>query len=241
MESLDLYVTDNGSNKKPATTWEKAAATRWGAYISDIEERAILQAHALTKKPTVGLEVGCEGGRWSKMLTDMQWSMLCTDVNEKTLQICKDRIPSACCVLVDPDDEGLSCRSESVDLLLCVEVPPVIRADWFVNEAHRVLRKDGIVVGVIWNLFSFRGFFAHLRASWRGKVDYYTIAYPFWKKKLSAQGFEILHEEGYCWFLFNRFSNSVFVPYFTRLEKELGLRKRVNQSPWVVFVAQKKR
>ena len=197
--------------EKVFTKWEKAATTRWGAYISDIEKRAILKAHNLSNKPKIGLEIGCEGGRWSKMLIDLQWTMICTDVNEKVLTLCKNRIPTADCVLVSPNDHGVSCASESVDLLLCVEVPPVIQADWFINEAFRVLQKDGLIVGVFWNLFSFRGFLAHTRASLKGRVDYYKIAYPFWKKRLARRGFDVLWEEGYCWFPFNRFSDSAFV------------------------------
>lgn len=90
-------------------------------------------------------------------------------------------------------------------------------------------------------LSSFRGFGAHVRASLKGRVDYYKLAYPAWKKRLSNQGFNLVHEEGYCWFLFNRFSDSAFVPYFTGLEKRLGLRELANLSPWVTFVFQKTR
>lgn len=96
-----------------------------------------------------------------------------------------------------------------------------------------------MIVGVFWNLLSYRGLIAHIKTSFIDGFDYYKIAYPFWRRKLLNKGYRMLYEEGYCWFPFRRASNSVFVPYFTGLEKGLGLRKLAAVSPWIVFVAQK--
>ena len=221
------------------TYWEKVASTRWGAYVTDIEKQAILRAHDLSRKPATALEIGAEGGRWSKVLADLGWSMICTDINEKSLALCKKRMPTANCILVRPDENKLPCESESVGLLLCIEVAPVIQADWFASEAFRVLQNDGLIVGVFWNLLSFRGYFSHMRSSFKGDFDWYKISYPFWRRKLLSGGYSLLYEEGYCWLPFSRASNSVFVPFFVRLEKYLGLRKLASVSPWVVFIAQK--
>ncbi len=45
-----------------ATYWERIALLKWGSYVSGIEEQAILKAHNLAAKPSIALEVGCEGG-----------------------------------------------------------------------------------------------------------------------------------------------------------------------------------
>jgi hypothetical protein len=63
------------------TYWESIAQTRWGSYITEIEKRAILKSNNLSKKPSNALEIGCEGGRWSKLLSDLGWNMTCTDIN----------------------------------------------------------------------------------------------------------------------------------------------------------------
>lgn len=222
------------------TYWEKVANTRWGAYTTDIARCAILKAHDLSRKPATALEIGTEGGRWSKLLADLGWNMVCLDVNDEVLKICKKRIPEATCILVKPTDNKIPYANDSVNLLLCVEVAPVIQSDWFINEAFRVLQNDGLIVGVFWNLLSFRGLFSHIKTSFAGGFDYYKIAYRSWKYDLSISGFRILHEEGYCWFPFSRASNSAFVPYFTRLEKKSGLRKLPDLSPWIAFIAQKR-
>jgi SAM-dependent methyltransferase len=222
------------------TFWEKVGNTRWGAYTTEIARLAILRGHHIAARPTVALEIGCEGGRWSSLLANLGWSMICVDTDAEVLKLCQKRIPSANCILANPSDDKVRCESDSIDLLLCVEVGPVIQSDWFIEEGLRVLRNDGVIVGVFWNLLSLRGLFGHARAAFAGDFDFYKIPYPSWKRKLSNRGFRILYEEGYCWFPFSRASNSALVPYFTLLEKVLGLRKLIFFSPWVVFIAQKK-
>lgn len=221
------------------TYWEKTAATKWGSYVTDLERFAILKAHELSEKPEIAFEIGVEGGRWSKLLADLGWKLICTDVDEETLAICQKRISTAHCVLVEPDDNRLPSHSESISLLLCMEVAPVIQSDWFIGEASRVLQNDELMVGVFWNLLSLRGSFAHLRSSYTGEYDYYTYSYRMWRRKLLYRGYNLLHEEGFCWFPFRRQSNSKLIPYFVRAEQRLGLRKLPLISPWVVFIAQK--
>jgi hypothetical protein len=229
----DVHLTHN-------TFWEKVATTRWGAYISDIEKRAILKAHELSSKTSTALEIGADGGRWAKLLTDLGWKMICTDTNEQTLAMCKKRIPTAHCILVRPDDNKIPSKSESIGLLLCIEVLPVIQSDWFINESFRILQNDGLVVGVFLNLLSFRGFFAHMGSVFTGQEDkYYKHSYFRFKRKLFGSGYSLLYEEGYCWFPFTRQSNSVLVKYFSPAEKLLWLHKLTHISPWIVFIAQK--
>ncbi len=221
------------------TYWEKVAKSRWGSYTSEIEKDAILRSHYLTTRPTTALEIGCEGGRWSKLLSDFGWRLICTDVNQQTLNICKKRIPTAKCILVSPDDSKIPCNTESRGLVLCIEVSPAITADWFIDEVFRVLQKGGLVVGTFWNQLSYRGLLQHFIASSRGSYDWYSLSYSAWKRRFRTRGFTFIHEEGFYWFPFQRASNSPLVPVTTRIERFLGLRKLVCLSPWVVFVAQK--
>ncbi len=219
--------------------WETAARTRWGAYISDVERQMIQLAHDLFPRTTSALEIGCGGGRWCRFLWELGWKVTCTDINEARLNLCKKIIPAAECTLVNPEDDTIPCESGAFDLLLCIEVVEVIQSHWFMDEIVRLMRPDGLVVGVFWNLYSFRGVFGHFKAVLRGEFDFYKMDYPSWKNKLIDKGFRILHEVGYCWFPFSRTSNSALIPYFTRLEKALGLRRLINVSPWIAFIAQK--
>jgi SAM-dependent methyltransferase len=238
MSSAPIVVEN--VNQDEITFWEKVAESKWGSYISEIEKRAILKAHFFSRRPSEAVEIGCEGGRWSKLLTDVGWKMTCVDINPKTLGLCQRRLPTARCVLVDRSASRVPCDTLSMGLMLCIEVSPVMPdSDWFIDEARRVLRPGGIIVGSFYNLLSYRGFIAHTTASLRGVYDYYRFFYPAWRRMLRKRGFVFLHEEGLCWFPFRRASNSALVPGLTAAEHYLGLRKVVNLSPWVVFVAQK--
>jgi SAM-dependent methyltransferase len=221
------------------TAWEKVARTTWGAYVSDVEKRAILEAHFLARHPADALEIGAEGGRWSRMLAGLGWTMTCTDVQADMLDLCQERLPAAKCILVEADDTRLPCESDSLHLLLCIEVPPVMNAEWFVSEASRVLRMDGLIVGVFWNLLSWRGLAVHTTDRVAHRGDYYKQSYPSWRRKLVRSGYNILYEEGYCWFPFRRASNSRLVRYCVCMEKWMGLRRLTALSPWVVFIAQR--
>ena len=104
-------------------------------YITGIEKHAILLGQELAGPPTTAFEAGCDGGRWSKMLADLGWEMTCTDVNADALAVCRKRMPDARCIVAKPEDAGLAAEPDSTQLLLCIEVPPVIQADWFIPEA----------------------------------------------------------------------------------------------------------
>ena len=223
------------------TKYEKLAKMRWGSYITKVEKRVVLKANALAKGaiPTTALDIGCDGGRWSKLLVDLGWDVVCTEINPDTLAICQRRIPTAKCILMDKDDTTLPCETESLGLLLCIEVTPVLESEWFITEASRVLHHGGLIVGVFLNLLSFRGYYRHLVDSARGQFDSYKFSYPSWRSKFCKQGFQMIFEEGICWFSFRRASNSPLIPIFTQIEHYLGLRRLPSLSPRIVFVAQK--
>src|SRR5256885_16316767 len=103
--------------------WELVGhSTKYGRYTSEIERKTVLNAHNLITKPTTALEIGCEGGRWSKLLADFGWEMICTDIDQKSLAVCQRRIPTATCTLVSPEDTTFPCATESIGLTLCIQV-----------------------------------------------------------------------------------------------------------------------
>ena len=222
------------------TYWERAAETKWGAYITEAERRAVLLSHALSKTQNSAIELGCEGGRWCHLLSGLGWAITCTDVDADALAKCKARLPQANCIHVNPSDNFIPCPAQSADLILCIEVAPVIQSNFLIPECSRVLKNEGLFVGVFFNGCSIRGIIARLKRFFLGGYDYYKFSYSPWKKKLSECGFDVVHEFGFCWFPARRQSNSALVPYFIALERRLNLYRFPAFSPWIVFIAKKR-
>jgi hypothetical protein len=93
----------------------------------------------------------------------------------------------------------------------------------------RSLQQQTVVEGYIHDLLSVA----------RNRFDYYGTAYYRWKRELRRAGFQMLREEGLCWFPFSRTSNSPLVTLCTTAESRIGLRHLPVFSPWIVFAAQK--
>ncbi len=215
------------------------AEQRWGKYISEVELSLILQAHEVAGQPTTALEIGAEGGRWAKILADLGWDMICTDIVPEVLEVCQKRIPNAKCVLVDRDSITFPCETESARLLLAIEVHELVEQDWFIDEACRVLESGGLFVGVFQNTRSWRALIRNLKRDPPGSITHYTASYAPWRRKLSKRGIRMIREVGLCWMPFGRKSDSRLIPPAVTVERMLGLRKLPSLSPWVVFVAQK--
>jgi SAM-dependent methyltransferase len=223
------------------TFWERTAATAWGLYITGLEHDAIVRAAAKAGPPGRALEVGCEGGRWSRLLADLGWSMRCTDVDAEVLEVCTRKVPEAECILVDPESEVLPAETGSTQLVLCIEVGPVSQSAYFFPEAARVLSERGIVSVVAWNRSSLRGFVAATgsRLRRKGAHAFYNESYRNFERRLERAGFEVIERTGLCWFPFRRSSDSSLVPVAAAIEARLGLRKLPRISPWVLVTAQR--
>jgi SAM-dependent methyltransferase len=223
------------------TRWEAVGSTTWGSYISAIERAAILEAQRLWGPPANALDIGCEGGRWTALLDELGWSVTCLDVDNAALESCQLRVPSARCVFASPDSTSLACESGSVQLLLCIEVQPVVQSRWFFGEAARVLVPGGLMVAVTWNSVSIRGAAAAALSRLRrqGSHPFYRQAYRPWRHALVRQGFDILTERGLCWFPFGRASDSRLVPIVVPVEQRLGLARLPALSPWIIVTAKR--
>jgi SAM-dependent methyltransferase len=219
------------------TFWERAAETRWGQYVSALESQALQAAHDRFAAPAVGLEVGCDGGRWCRFLAERGWQMIATDVNPDSLRRCRERNHSIRCLLVGETDQVLPVDCQSIDLLVCIEVPEVIHRPWFLAEANRVLKSNGILVGSFFNLLSWRGVAAQLKSFMIRTPRYYYSTYASFRNTLPKHGFSVTHETGCCWSPFRRKSDSRLIPLATGLERRLGLNRLTSLSPWIVFTA----
>lgn len=220
--------------------------SRWGEYITE-REIDVLRFALDEASPGTALDIGCGAGRWSAMIHELGWRVVCTDVDPVSVARCAARIPEARCIQVSADDRTLPVETDEVQLVLVYEVDRVIESEWFVPEAARVLSPGGTLVFSYWNPMSLRGAaYRALGRLWKGEIqngvrrfqDYYRgPTYRAFRDAAEANGFRMAREEGICWFPFTRASNSRLVPVAVAAERMLGLRRLPTVSPWVICAA----
>lgn len=220
--------------------WEGIAQRRLGCYITEQERQVLEHGMALAGRPGAAVEIGCEGGRWSRLLAAQGWHLVCTDVDPVALEMCHRRLPAAKCVLVDKNQTRLPIRTNSVAFLLCYEVEPVSQADWFASEAARILAPGGMLAITFLNGLSVRAVIHRMLRHSSGAGAFYRRSYHSNRRSLQEAGFELLEELGCCWIPFPRDSNSPLIPVCAKLESALGLRSAPSLSPWVIALARKK-
>ena len=220
--------------------WEKVALTRWGKYVSRVEERMILNTESSIAAPRRVLDFGCGEGRWTKLLVERGWQAIGTDLDAKALAKYKTRNPSAQCILARGSETSLPVADGSVGMILCIELRAVLQSSWFVPETLRALAPGGVLCGIFHNRMSPRGFLRSYVDQKKGLPSFYLMTYNRWRKDVIRQGFEIVHEEGLCWFPFSRYSNSRLVPICVSLERVAQLHRLPHLSPWVAFAARKR-
>lgn len=250
VQRMTVHTGTPSAPVEEKTFWERAAETRWGAYMTEREREALLLASSLADRPALAVDVGCEGGRWSRLLHDAGWDLVCTDVNPETLALCDRRLPEATFLLTDPSATRIPVGDAAARLLLVSEVAPVSQSPWFPDEAARVLEPSGILVCTFYNPASARGMAYRLLRrieAWRGRPGvrfhehfYGGRPYAEFRKALRHRGFRVVYEEGLCWFPFSRQSDASLVPLCTALEARLGLRRLTTLSPFVIVIAQKR-
>ena len=239
----EVDVVKSGNETPQLDYWEIVGeSTRWGRYLAARERQVILRGMKAAGSPGRAVDIGCGGGRWSKILYDAGWQMTCIEVNEDALNSCLHKMPSATAILIPPTEYGIRCETGSQRLLVCMEAPEVIEFPWFSSEAHRILEKSGHVIGFYMNPQSWRGALWKLSRTTNGLggQHYSGPSYTVWKRNFLSNGFEMLHEESLAWSPFGRESNSALVPFAAEMERRLGLNRLVRFAPWVLFVARKK-
>ncbi len=238
--STDFVPPSRCQSSELQTYWDQVNRARWGRYIEAVEEEVVRDAVRGAVKSGSMVDVGCGGGRWSRLGMEAGLRTICLDTDVSVLETCRHRLPEAECVLTSPDQVTLPVASGTASIVLCMEVFPVVATEWFANEAARVLLPGGRLIGVFGNRASLRGWLWHFLKRDNGGIDFYPTAYSQWRKGMIARGFEFESQVGICWFPFGRSSDSVLIPACVRIEELLSLRRIPTMSPWIVFSACRK-
>ena len=225
------------------TTCEIKNTRRWGRYLTQLETEMLHDASSIAGGSGDALDVGCDGGRYSKVLSDLGWNLTCTDREKCRLELCRKRLPSARCLLVDAAEESLPVDSSSMNLVVCLEVLEVGTAKWFPGELYRVLRPGGVALFTFFNSMSLRGVVHRIIHGFGNnspnRFFYVGPSYGRYRRLVTGAGLKMVRELGFCWAPFSRGSDSPLIPAAVRLEKMVGLRNLPSLSPWVLVMVRK--
>jgi SAM-dependent methyltransferase len=97
------------------------------------------------KKTGILLSIGCGIGENEELFYTKEYSLIGTDISLNALKVAKKYCPKG--IYFQSKAENLPIKSESIDIILCIDMIEHIFDDELVlNEISRVLKKGGILV-----------------------------------------------------------------------------------------------
>ena len=211
------------------TTWEKAARTRMGKYLTRIETSFVIDS-ITGLRPQVIMDVGAGAGKFSLLEEENNGTVVCIELDNHgliRLKLQNDKVN-----VIQADARNIPLKNEVFEAIFMVEVLDYIpEAEKVFEECYRTLKHNGLFVFSFGNKSSIKQKLRKLR----GKS--YTHTYDRIMNWLSAIGFSVKRKIGFNWGLFGRTSENRLVPLFAGIERIFGLRKLPSFSPWVMVHA----
>lgn len=213
------------------THWEKAAKTKMGIYLTNVETDFVLNAINLAECSLV-VDLGAEAGRFSIIAAKNNVDIIAIDVEVHGLK--RLRLKNKLVNVVLADARRIPLKENLLDAAFMIEVLDYIpELETVLMECHRILKCERSLILSFGNKSSLK---SKLRKS---RKKFYMHSYHKMIQSLEKVGFEIVSKEGFNWLPFNRTSENPLIPLLAIIEKVLGLRKIPSVSPWVIIHATK--
>jgi len=208
------------------THWEKAAKTRMGKYLTQIETDFIFKSITPSQTCTI-MDVGTEAGRFSSIASDKNATVIGIDLDSYGLRRLKLKTRNV--DVIQADARRIPMKDRTFDAIFMIEVLDYIPdLDETFAECYRTLKSNSTLIVSFGNKRSFKSQLRKLR----GKS--YMHSYNRVMQSLSKTGFSVVKKRGYSWLPFGRTSESRFIPFLAMLEKIFALRRIPSLSPWVI-------
>ncbi len=225
---MQLKLEPSVGNSPEETHWEKAAKTRMGKYLTELEMTFISKALTFLNENVLVLDVGAEAGRISLVALKAKATVFSIDIDSVSLKRLKRKTGQANIVLADA--RNLPFKNGVLDCIFLIEVLDYIpQLESALAECNRVLKNEGCSVLSFGNNSSLK---AKMR-TFKGRS--YLHSYGNVVQSLFNTGFALKKQMGYNWLPFGRASENRFVPLLAWFERVFGLRKVVRYSPWVIM------
>ncbi len=210
------------------THWERAAKTRMGRYLTQVETSFIADCVEFAENDLI-LDIGAEAGRFSIWATKKNARVVSLDIDLHGLRRLKSKNRDADVILADARYVPL--KDKILDVVFMVEVLDYIpELETALANCSRALKNRGSIILTFGNKRSLKARIRKLR----GKS--YLHSYLKIMQSLARFG-GVLRASGYNWLPFGRTSDSSLIPLLAKIERLLGLRKFHVVSPWVIVRA----
>ena len=207
------------------THWEKAAKTKMGKYLTQMESDFILKS--FTQLPTYIMDVGAETGRFTSLASEKNATVVGMDIDSYGLKRLKLKNKNV--DVIKADLRKIPIKDGVFDAILMIEVLDYIHnLNEALTECNRTLKINASLIFSFGNKSSLKSRFRELF----GKS--YRHSYKIVMRSLFKTGFAVVRKMGYCWLPFGRTSESQLIPFFAFLEKLFALRRIPRLSPWVI-------
>lgn len=213
------------------THWEKAAKTRMGKYLTQVETDFIFNSinpsniHAL-------MDLGSETGRFSSLKLETNARTISIDLDSYGLKRLKLKVKHV--NAIQADARKIPVKNEVCDAIVMIEVLDYISdVEAALRECNRTLKLHASLVISFGNKSS-------LKASLRKMLGKsYRHSYGVVMRLLSQNGFTVKQKLGYSWLPLGRTSENRLIPFLIVIEKLFALRRIPSLSPWVLVCAEK--
>ena len=231
-----------GEVRESSFHWDVVNVRAMGQYLTRVEGRFIQQSLAARPRPQLVLDIGGGSGRFAVPLYEAGHCPLVLDVDPTPLRILTRNAPGVGRALVSGRNDEWPVADDSIDCVLCVEVPALDDPTSFLAACRRVLRTGGLVIFTTHNRRSYKGLLK-LVTSRRKERRYYGETYLHTTSQIRAQlgasGFSLLRERGFNWIPFTRDADTQLVRAAAFIERAFGLGRLLGWCPWVLVAAQK--
>lgn len=126
--------------------WDVVNVRAMGQYLTHVEGHFIEQSLAGRPRPQTVLDIGGGSGRVAVPLHEAGHRPLVVDVDATPLRILARQAPGVGRALVSDRIDELPVADDSVDCVLCVEVPVLDDPASFLATCRRVLRTGALVI-----------------------------------------------------------------------------------------------
>ena len=190
------------------------------------------------------LDIGGGSGRFAIPLYEKGYKITVIDKNSEAISILLKRNSEIVCI----NDDFLKIEfdeDKKYDMIISIEVLLYIKLEnWplFLSKVYNLLVDGGVFIFTATNKNSWRTVFRKVIKYFKknsSDYNYVVLSVSEYLRIIKDSSFKIDCINGFLWVPCKLGSNSIFVKFFSLIERYLFLKYFISQSPWLLFALKK--